>query len=190
MAALDEDVTLIGAHRMIYAMNVPHYWVERPDRRTYHMEQMIHSVTARPGSRYIIGRDRREINDGGPFDIHYMITRQERGWTRETVVFRSGDPSPYPVEENTYVPPPTTTNDEDDATIRRIVIHSAKRPFEITDMNDNTPSYWDEMYKDNDMYKDAELQDAELQDNYIRDDEDLEEPYDMEDLDDQTPPIA
>lgn len=161
MAAIDEDASYIGTHRMIYASNVPHYWVERPEARMYYAEQMIHSVTARPGQRYVIGRDRREIHDSGPFDIHYMITKQPHGWTRETVVFRSGDPSPYPVEVMSEIAPEMTlatyfgniprktipsphddiVYEEDDETIRKIAIYPSGNPY-------TQSSYWDEI---NDM---------------------------------------
>lgn len=173
MAALDDDALLIGPHRMIYATNVPHYWVERPDRKMYQMEQMIHSVTAQPGTRYIIGKDRREINHEGPFDIHYMITRKDGGWTRETVVFRSGDSSPYPVDVNTYEATPQEeppVNEED--VIRRMVIHSSYRAFEVMDV---TPSFWDEVKDDEEINA-----------------EELEEPDDAEFLEewDKLPQIA
>lgn len=178
MAAEDTDAPLIGTHRMIYAANVPHYYVERPDFIFYRTEQMIHGVTAKPGDRFILSHQRRDIQEKGPFDIHFMITRQRVGWTRETVVFRSGDPSPYPVEEKTVVCEPVSTVD-DDETIRQIVIRS-NEPVNILEEEDDTrstssfrirtefagdiiekdnirvPSYWDEV-------NDTEFEDLEME---------------------------
>lgn len=155
MAAEDIDAQHIGTHRMIYAANVPHYYVERPDFLFYRTEQMIRGVTAKPGDRFILSQERRYIQDKGPFDIHFMITRQRTGWTRETVLFRSGDPSPYSVDEKWV--DPVSTHKDDDETIRRIVI----RPLEDEDSSfricsdlgrditgedeSRVRSYWDEV---------------------------------------------
>lgn len=185
MAAEDTDAQHIGTHRMMYALNVPHYYVERPDFIFYRTEQMIRGVTAKPGDRFILSQERREIQDKGPFDIHFMTTRQRTGWTRETVLFRSGEPSPYPVEEKWVDPVPA----HEEETIRRIVIRPYEpsdevvededlsespfrirtdfaTPMELIGKNEcNVRSYWDEIY-------DAEHEFDDLEENPL---EDLEE---------------
>ena len=185
MAAENTDAQQIGTHRMIYGPNVLHYYIERPDRIFYHTEQIIRSMTAFIGDRFILSRQRREIQDSGLLDIHFMTTRQPNGWSRETVVFRTGDPSPYPVEEKT--PAPIQPRQEEDATIRRIVIQPYEPvkeseededpPFRIRTGTSQPRTYWDEIHDSIEEFDDSF--DDPL-DDPLEEVEDIEE-HDMED---------
>jgi hypothetical protein len=176
MAAEDPYVQLIGRHRMIYALNVPHYYIELPELLMYRTEQTIHSITATPGARFLVRSERRNINDHGPFDVHFMMTRQRTGWTRETVVFRSGEPSPYPVEERTVLPEePTPLLDNDDDLIRRIVIRPA-------DPSKEKKKLWADQIEDDPCFRRIRTNFAEPR-SYWDEIEDSAEDLDAEDLD-------
>lgn len=205
MAAADTDAVFIGTHRMIYGPNVPHYWVERPDPILYRTEQMIHGVIARPGDRFILSRQRRTIQGEGPFDIHFMTTRQQLGWTRETVIFRPEDPSPYPVEvkplpveekSNPMITQMVQPNRvllpaiDEEETIRRIVIRpqvSMEDREEEEDMEEppfrsvDPPSYWDEVNEE-DPIDDYPFDEDPLDDNDLLEDDPFEDPLEVHDI--------
>ena len=185
MAAEDIHAHFIGQHRMIYATNVPHYYVERPDPILYRTEQMIHGVTAQPGDRFILSREIREVEQGS-IEIHFMTTRQRTGWTRETVIFRRGDPSPYSVEEKK-----TPIQTEED-TIRRIVIRPSDHEDCVTVNEKMTErSYWDEINADEieadeintDEINTDEINTDEMEDPPFRMRTGFADPYDLDDTD-------
>jgi hypothetical protein len=105
-----------------------------------------------------------------------MMTRQRTGWTRETVVFRSGEPSPYPVEERTILPEePTPLVDNDEDLIRRIVIRPA-------DPSKEKKKSWADQIEEDPCFRRIRTNFAEPR-SYWDEIEDSAEDLDAEDLD-------
>lgn len=84
----------VSMHQTVYAEGITPFIVRTLNMGWYRIAEQ-HGVEAEGEARVLVRREEVSVHTG-EYTVDYMTTRTDRGWLRQTVVYRRGEVSPLP----------------------------------------------------------------------------------------------